>query len=108
MKLRYKIASVILIVLALGALALAIAMSHNAACGPSPPLAAGATPMKAILHRCYGSPAVIRYEDIPKPNPAENEILVRVHAASLNPLDWHYLEGTPYMVRLDGGLGRPA
>jgi len=108
MKLRYKIVSVILIVLALGALSLAIAMSHNAACGPSPPLAAGATPMKAIVHRCYGSPAVIRYEDIAKPNPAEHEILVRVHAASLNPLDWHYLEGTPYMVRLDGGLGTPA
>ncbi|MGN6453320.1 MAG: NAD(P)-dependent alcohol dehydrogenase [Steroidobacteraceae bacterium] len=63
--------------------------------------------MKAIVHRCYGSPAVIRYEDLSKPTPAENEILVRVHAASLNPLDWHYLEGTPYMVRLDAGFGRP-
>ncbi|HEY6824529.1 MAG TPA: NAD(P)-dependent alcohol dehydrogenase [Steroidobacteraceae bacterium] len=108
MRLRYKIVSVILIVLAIGVLSLAIAMSRNAPCGSSPPLAAGATPMKAIVHRCYGSPAVIRYEDIPKPNPAEDEILVRVHAASLNPLDWHYLEGTPYMVRLDAGLGTPA
>jgi NADPH:quinone reductase-like Zn-dependent oxidoreductase len=107
MKLRYKIVSVILLVVFLGVLSLAVAMSHDSACGPPTPLAAGATPMKAIVHRCYGSPGVIRYEDIPKPNPAENEILVRVHAASINPLDWHYLEGTPYMVRLDAGLGRP-
>ncbi|MBV8307268.1 MAG: NAD(P)-dependent alcohol dehydrogenase [Gammaproteobacteria bacterium] len=63
--------------------------------------------MKAIVHRCYGSPDVVRYEDIAKPVPADNEVLVRVHAASVNPLDWHYLEGTPYMVRIDGGLGKP-
>jgi len=107
MKLRYRILSVIIVLVALGVLSLAIAMSYTSACGPSPPLAAGATPMKAIVHRCYGSPAVIRYEDIPKPAPADDEVLVRVHAASVNPLDWHYLEGTPYMVRLDGGFGKP-
>jgi NADPH:quinone reductase-like Zn-dependent oxidoreductase len=59
------------------------------------------------VRRCYGSPEVIRYEDVPKPSPADEEILVRVRAASVNPLDWHYLEGTPYMVRLDAGLGKP-
>ena len=107
MKLRYRILSVIIVLVALGVLSLAIAMSYTSACGPSPPLAARATPMKAIVHRCYGSPAVIRYEDIPKPAPADDEVLVRVHAASVNPLDWHYLEGTPYMVRLDGGFGKP-
>jgi NADPH:quinone reductase-like Zn-dependent oxidoreductase len=63
--------------------------------------------MKAIVHRCYGSPDVIRLEDVPKPTPKDDEILVRVHAASVNPLDWHYLEGTPYMVRIDGGFGKP-
>jgi NADPH:quinone reductase-like Zn-dependent oxidoreductase len=63
--------------------------------------------MKAIVHRCYGSPDVVRYEDIAKPTPADDELLVRVHAASVNPLDWHYLEGTPYMVRLDAGFGKP-
>jgi len=108
MKLRYKILGVILIVLALGVLSIAITLSHTSACAPSPPLTAGATPMKAIVHRCYGSPDVVRYEDIAKPAPADNEVLVRVHAASVNPLDWHYLEGTPYMVRLDAGLGKPA
>jgi NADPH:quinone reductase-like Zn-dependent oxidoreductase len=108
MKLRYKTLSVILIVLALGALSLIITLSHTSACAPSPPLTAGATPMKAVVHRCYGSPDVVRYEDIAKPVPADNEVLVRLHAASVNPLDWHYLEGTPYMVRLDAGIGKPA
>ena len=107
MKLRYKILSVTLILVALGVLSLLIAMSYTSACGPSPALAAGATPMKAIVHRCYGSPDVVRYEDIPKPTPADDELLVRVHAASVNPLDWHYLEGTPYMVRLEAGIGKP-
>src|SRR5215469_16545329 len=107
MKLRYKILGAIAVVLALGVLSLALAMSHTSPCGPSPPVPAGATPMKAIVHRCYGSPDVIRLEDIPKPTPKDDEILVRVHAASVNPLDWHYLEGTPYVVRMDGGFGTP-
>jgi NADPH:quinone reductase-like Zn-dependent oxidoreductase len=107
MKLRYKILSVILVLAGLGVLSLVIAMSYTSACAPSPPLAAGATPMKAIVHRCYGAPDVVRYEDIAKPTPADDELLVRVHAASVNPLDWHYLEGTPYMVRLDAGIGKP-
>ena len=107
MKLRYKILGVILIVLALGVLSLAITLSYTSACSPAPPLTAGATPMKAIVHRCYGSPDVVRYEDIAKPAPADDEVLVRVRAASVNPLDWHYLEGTPYMLRLDAGIGKP-
>jgi len=107
MKLRYKILGAIAAVLALGGLSLALAMSHTSPCGPSPPLPAGATPMKAIVHRCYGSPDVVRMEEIPKPTPKDDEILVHVHASSVNPLDWHYLEGTPYMVRIDGGFGTP-
>src|SRR5207253_6031185 len=63
--------------------------------------------MKAAVRHCYGSPDVVRYEDIPKPSPKDNEVLVRVHAASVNPLDWHELEGTPYLVRMDDGFGKP-
>ena len=107
MKLRYKILSVIGVIVVSGGLALAFAMSHNSPCSPAPPLPAGATPMKAIVHRCYGSPDVIRYEDLPRPAPADNEILVKVQAASVNPLDWHYLEGTPYMLRIEAGFGKP-
>src|SRR5437762_11201659 len=107
MKLRYKILGVLVMLLALGALSLALAMSHTSACGPAPSPPAGVTLMKAIVHRCYGSPDRLRYEDITKPTPADNEVLVKVHAASVNPLDWHYLEGTPYMVRMDAGFGNP-
>jgi NADPH:quinone reductase-like Zn-dependent oxidoreductase len=107
MKLRYKILGVLVIVVAVGVLSLALAMSHTSACGPAPSPPAGATLMKGIVYRCYGSPDVLRYEDIPKPTAADHEVLVRVRAASVNPLDWHYLEGTPYMVRIDAGFGKP-
>jgi NADPH:quinone reductase-like Zn-dependent oxidoreductase len=106
-KLRYKILSGVGIVVALGVISLALALSHTSPCGAPPPLPTGATLMKGIVHRCYGSPDVVRYEDLPRPAPADDEVLVRVRAASLNPLDYHYLEGTPYMVRMDGGFGKP-
>ena len=104
MKLRYKILGVIVIVVAIGVVSLAIAMSYTSPCSPAPPLPAGASLMKGIVHHCYGSPAVVRYEDLPKPTPADDEVLVKVRAASVNPLDWHYLEGTPYLVRLGSRL----
>jgi NADPH:quinone reductase-like Zn-dependent oxidoreductase len=107
MKLRYKILGVVVIVLAVGVLSLALAMSHNSPCGPAPALPAGATPMKGVVHVCYGSPDVLRYADVQRPTPKDNEVLVRVRAASVNPLDWHYLEGTPYLVRMDAGFGKP-
>ena len=106
-KLRYKILGAIVVLVGAGVLALALAMSYTAPCGAAAPLPAGSTPMKGIVHRCYGSPDVIRYEDIAKPAPADDEVLVRVHAASVNPLDWHYVEGTPYLVRIDAGFGKP-
>jgi len=107
MKLRNKILSVIGIFLAAGVLSLLIALRHTSPCGAAPPLPAGVASMKAIVRRCYGSPDVVRYEDIARPTPADDEVLVKVRAASVNPLDWHYLEGTPYIVRLDAGLGKP-
>src|SRR4029077_11641852 len=68
---------------------------------PRPP------PKKGSARAPPGAPAVLEYADLPKPTPAEDEVLVRVHAASVNPLDWHYLEGTPYLVRIEAGFGRP-
>ena len=59
MKLRYKILSVIAIVLLVGMLSLAYALSHTSPCGPAPPLAEDAVLMKAIVHRCYGPPDVL-------------------------------------------------
>lgn len=107
MKRRYKILGGIGIVIAAGVLSAALYMSHDSPCGAAPPLPPGVPQMKANVYRCYGSPDVVRYEDIVKPTPADNEVLVRVHAASVNPLDWHYMEGTPYFVRAGLGVGKP-
>jgi NADPH:quinone reductase-like Zn-dependent oxidoreductase len=63
--------------------------------------------MQAIHYRCYGSPDVLRLEDTEMPVPGEGQVLVRVRAAGVNPLDWHYLRGTPYLVRLFTGIGKP-
>ena len=64
--------------------------------------------MKAIVYHNFGSPDVLRLEEIEKPVPNDNQVLVRVRAASVNPLDWHYMEGTPYIARLlEFGLLKP-
>ncbi|MBS0578584.1 MAG: NAD(P)-dependent alcohol dehydrogenase [Proteobacteria bacterium] len=63
--------------------------------------------MSAVVYRCYGSPAVVRLEQIAKPTPPEGRVLVRIHAASVNPLDWHYMEGKPYIMRPMVGFGAP-
>ncbi|TMB06804.1 MAG: NAD(P)-dependent alcohol dehydrogenase [Deltaproteobacteria bacterium] len=63
--------------------------------------------MKAIVYCDYGSPDVLKVEDIEKPAPGDDQVLVRVRAASVNPLDWHYMRGTPYFMRLGAGLRKP-
>src|SRR5262245_10738342 len=63
--------------------------------------------MRAITQRCYGPPEVLRLEEMSRPTPADDELLVKVRAASVNPLDWHYMRGTPYLVRVDRGRGAP-
>jgi len=63
--------------------------------------------MKAIVYHEYGSPEVLRLEDIEKLLPNDDQVLIRVRAASANPLDWHYMRGTPYLVRTDAGLLKP-
>lgn len=64
--------------------------------------------MKAITRNEYGGPERIRFEDIDKPVPKDDEVLIEVKAASLNVADWHMMTGTPYMVRLMGsGFRKP-
>jgi NADPH:quinone reductase-like Zn-dependent oxidoreductase len=55
--------------------------------------------MKAIVYHEFGSPDVLRLEEIDKPVPKDDQILVKVRAVSVNPLDWHFMEGTPYLGR---------
>jgi NADPH:quinone reductase-like Zn-dependent oxidoreductase len=77
--------------------------------GPSSPQSQSAPArMKAIVYHTYGSSDVLRLEEIDKPVPKENELLVKVRAASVNPLDWHFMEGSPYIIRLlASGLFKP-
>jgi len=107
MTLRHKVASVILIVLVATLSLLALALSYDASCGPAPTTAGESETMKAIVYRCYGSSEVLEYADIAKPVAGDDEVLVKVRAAAVNPLDWHYMHGTPYIMRLGSGLGRP-
>lgn len=56
--------------------------------------------MKAITYERFGGPDVLRFEDLPKPEPGKSEVLVKVEAASVNPLDWHMLRGKPFILRM--------
>jgi NADPH:quinone reductase-like Zn-dependent oxidoreductase len=64
-------------------------------------------PMKAVVYCDYGPPDVLRIADVARPTPGDDELLVKIHAVAINPLDWHYLRGTPYIMRLDTGLRKP-
>jgi NADPH:quinone reductase-like Zn-dependent oxidoreductase len=63
--------------------------------------------MKAAVYTRYGPPEVVQIADVEKPVPEDNEVLIKVRAASLNPLDWHFMRGTPYAVRIIAGLRKP-
>ncbi len=63
--------------------------------------------MKAAVYHTYGPPDVVHIEDVEKPVPKDNEVLLKVHAASVNPADWHFMRGAPYFLRLAAGLRKP-
>ena len=58
--------------------------------------------MKAIVQHTYGSPDVLHLEEVAKPIPNDNEVLIKVQAASVNALDWHLLRAEPFIIRLGG------
>src|SRR5436309_9396792 len=63
--------------------------------------------MKAIVYCDYGL-ANLKFTEVEKPTPTDDQLLVKVRAASVNPLDWHFIEGTPYVMRAMGvGLRKP-
>ena len=108
MKTRNKVFSALGLLIVVGIAALMIVLSHESRCPQAPELAAGTESMRAIMRRCYGSPGkVLALERIAKPKPGAGEILIKVHAASVNPYEWHMVTGKPYFMRLGSGIGRP-
>ncbi len=63
--------------------------------------------MKAIVYDEYGSPDVAELRDVEVPAVGGDDVLVRIRAASVNPLDWHFLKGTPYLLRVQAGMRTP-
>lgn len=96
--------------LALAGLAVAcliVAMSYTSDCAPLAATTADANRVTAVRSRCYGAPEALEIARVEKPVPQANEVLVRIEAASVNPLDWHYMRGSPYVMRFMSGLGAP-
>jgi NADPH:quinone reductase-like Zn-dependent oxidoreductase len=72
------------------------------------PIETGEPHMRAVVYTNYGPPDVLEVKDIKKPEPNDDQVLVKVHAAAVNPYDWHFIRGTPYMMRMMmGGLRKP-
>jgi len=63
--------------------------------------------MKAILFTKYGQPDVLHLEEVEKPTPKDDEVLVKIHAASINDWDWQLLQGIPFLNRIMAGLFKP-
>ncbi len=95
----------VLVVGAVAAFAIGWFTSTNS-CYTDPP-ASPRDPMKAVIRCDYGTAERLEIVNIEKPAPADDEVLVKVRAAAVNPLDWHYLRGTPYLMRMGTGLRRP-
>lgn len=87
---------------------LATALSASA-CAGAPELQKGhGEQMKAIVYTEYGTADVLRLEEIDRPVLKEdNQVLVKVRAAAANPVDWHYVRGTPYLMRMKAGFRAP-
>ena len=65
------------------------------------------TAMKAVVYTEYGSADVLQLKEVDKPSPADDEVLVKIHAASVNAADWRMMRADPFLVRLYAGLLKP-
>ncbi len=102
-----KVLLAMAVVTTVGIASFGYAISHRGECMPAQPLPAGSEPTQAITYRCYGGPEVLELTQVAKPVPTDDQMLVKVHAAALNPLDWHYMRGEPYIMRMSTGIGAP-
>ena len=104
---RSKIFSALGGLVVLSLTCLSVAFTHNSACRAPSALATHVPLMQAMVYRCYGDPSVARLENLEKPQPAPDRVLIRVASAAINPLDWHYIKGEPYFMRVMAGVGEP-
>src|ERR687893_2759963 len=63
--------------------------------------------MKSMVNMKYGAPDVLKVTEVERPTPKDDEVVLKVHAASVNPADWHILRGAPYLARMQFGLRKP-
>jgi NADPH:quinone reductase-like Zn-dependent oxidoreductase len=107
MKLKRLFAWTVGVVIVGGTAAFAVGwFTSTNRCYTDPPVAPR-DPMKAVIRCDYGTAERLEIVNLEKPVPADDEVLVKVRAAAVNPLDWHYLRGTPYLMRMGTGLRRP-
>jgi NADPH:quinone reductase-like Zn-dependent oxidoreductase len=85
-----------------------LVLGYDAACEPGAEPQAGSARMLAIRSSCYGGVDTLRLEEVARPEPGDDELLIAVRAAGVNPLDWHYMQGQPHIMRLSSGIGRPS
>ena len=107
MRIIKKILKGLLALIVVAIAALAVTISYTADCTPPPDVAAGDGTMQAVVSRCYGGPEALEHLRVAKPEPGPDDVLVKVHSAAVNPLDYHYMRGSPYLMRLVAGIGKP-